>query len=121
MTWICRLAAVVLIAVSAPAHAQDEWEFSGTYYVDGENPGGNGYYDGQVNIYRTGDTYRMEWYIGNQTFIGTGISYGYVLAVGYDGGTALYEAQDDGTLYGVWAPSEGQQLGRETLTPIYGE
>lgn len=112
---------VLAVGFATPALAQDDWDFAGTYYVAGENPGGDGNYDGQANIYRTGDTYRVEWYVGSQSFFGTGISYGYILAVGYDGGTALYEAQQDGTLYGVWSPSDGQRLGRETLTPILGE
>ena len=112
--------AVVSLAVAAHA-VQDTYKFAGAYLVSGQNPDGESGYEGEANITQTGETYQVEWYLDDQVIVGTGIGYGDVLAVGYPGGTAVYQLADDGVLYGVWAITEGQNLGAEVLTPILGE
>lgn len=116
-----RVLTIVLVLLSAPAWAgKSDTDFSGTYQVEGVNPDGVGSYGGEATILITGDAYSVEWVIGSDIFYGTGIGYGDILAVGYDGGTALYERQPDGTLSGVWTAFGGQTLGMEILTPISG-
>jgi hypothetical protein len=44
----------------------------GRYRVRGTNPNGSAY-SGEVRVTRTGDTYRVVWDIGGQTYTGTGI------------------------------------------------
>ncbi|MEZ5670421.1 MAG: hypothetical protein R3F55_23905 [Alphaproteobacteria bacterium] len=113
--------AVCALAIPQALAKDDAIDFAGVYAVQGQNPDGTSGYDGQANIIRTGETWRVEWYVGDQTFVGTGIGYGDVLAVGYDGGTAVYQRDTDGTLYGAWAVNGGDTLGAEVLTPILGE
>jgi hypothetical protein len=112
---------VLVLGFAVPAAASQDYKFAGTYAVEGENPGGEGAYQGEATIVATGATYRVEWYIGEQLFVGTGIGYGDILAVGYDGGTALYQVREDGALYGVWSYTDGDTLGAEVLTPILGQ
>ena len=120
-----RLAMLLVLAVTvlaAPARAsQDSYDFSGIYDVYGHNPDDAGTYAGQANITWTGETYLVEWYILDQVFTGTGIGLGDVLAVGYDGGTAVYQLMEDRSLYGFWSPTGGTALGGEILTPILGK
>jgi len=101
--------------------SQEYYDFAGAYDVYGHNPDGEATYSGQANIAWTGETYRVEWYIGDDIFIGTGIGLGDVLSVGYDGGTAVYQLMEDRSLYGFWSPTGGETLGGEILTPILGQ
>lgn len=121
MTRLDRLffVAVVVWPLSAWA-TQDSHDFAGIYEVYGHNPGGESTYVGQASIVWTGETYQVEWYIEDQSFVGTGIGLGDALAVGYDGGTAIYQLMEDRSLYGLWSPTGGQILGGEILTPILG-
>ena len=66
------LAALVaaLVLSSTMAFAGDP---VGRYSVVGTNPGNKGRYSGTVRVERTGDTFRVTWDIGTQTFVGTGI------------------------------------------------
>lgn len=114
-----RALTILLVLLSAPAWAgKSDAGFAGSYQVEGVNPDGVGSYGGEATILATGDAYSVEWVIGTDVFFGTGIGYGDILAVGYDGGTALYERQADGTLSGVWTAFGGQTLGMEVMTPI---
>ena len=45
----------------------------GRYSLVGSNPGNMDRYAGTVTVERTGETFRVTWDIGSQTFIGTGI------------------------------------------------
>jgi hypothetical protein len=118
--WVA--AAVPLV----PATATGPWRteasarayLAGDYEVHGENPNGDGTYAGTVSVWPYGDTYIVQCTIGPQVFIGTGIVAGEWLAVGYDGGTAVYRIGKDGVLDGIWAISGGDALGSEMWTPI---
>ena len=43
----------------------------GHYSVAGANPGGGGKYSGDVTVDKTGDTYKVVWQVGDDTYIGT--------------------------------------------------
>jgi len=91
----------------------------GRYSVVGSNPGGQGRYSGTVTVERTGDTFRVTWDIGSQTFVGTGIGSDKGFAVTYRSGAqtglAIYGAKGD-NWEGVWTYTGGQTIGGEAWT-----
>ena len=108
----------------------------GYFSVRGANPGGQGAYEGQVAVKRTGDTYAVAWKIGNDEFVGTGIGAASVngvatfgdaagqdtaIAVSYVSGSsfglALFVEQDDGHWKGIWTYAGSDAIGSETWTP----
>ena len=67
-------AAVTLLVLSTLlAFADPVGRYTVTGSNPGSNPGSNGRYSGTVTVERTGDTFRVTWDIGRQTFVGTGI------------------------------------------------
>jgi hypothetical protein len=110
-------AAVVLFALGgALAWAGDP---VGRYSVQGSNPGNKSPYSGTVTVERTGETFRVTWDIGSQTFIGTGIGGDKGFAVSYRSGNqtglAIYGAKGE-DWDGVWAYTGGEALGGEVWT-----
>ena len=102
MIFPAALSFVLVVFVAAAGWAQS---ITGWYSVTGEGASQNQSYSGRVLVQRTGETYRVEWRIGNQRFYGTGIYYNRVLSVSYDGahgGIAVY-APVNGGFNGVWA------------------
>jgi hypothetical protein len=99
------------------------WAFAGDpvgrYGVVGSNPGDKGRYSGTVTVERTGETFRVTWDIGSQTFIGTGIGSEKGLAVSYRSGNqtglAIYGAKGD-DWEGVWTFTGGRDVGGEAWT-----
>ena len=91
----------------------------GRYSVIGSNPGNKGQYAGTVTVERTGETFRVTWDIGSQTFIGTGIGSDKGFAVSYRSGNqtglAIYGARGD-NWEGVWTFTGGQDIGGEAWT-----
>ena len=91
----------------------------GRYAVVGSNPGDKGRYSGTVTVERTGETFRVTWDIGSQTFVGTGIGSEKGLAVSYRSGNqtglAIYGAKGD-NWEGVWAFTGGRDVGGEAWT-----
>src|SRR5262245_29869592 len=69
LKWWGGAAAAMLMSVAA-AWAGDP---VGRYSIVGSNPGSGTKYAGTVTVERTGDTFRVTWDIGNQTYVGTGI------------------------------------------------
>jgi hypothetical protein len=107
-------AAVILFVLSTSlVFAGDP---AGRYTLTGSNPGGNGRYSGTVTVERTGDTFRVTWDIGRQTFVGTGIGSDKGFTVTYRSGNqtglAIYGSKGDGW-EGVWTYTEGQAIGGE--------
>lgn len=98
----------------------------GVYDVRGTNPGGTGNYSGTAMISQSagggGDTYRIDWSVGN-SYTGTGTRQGNNLTVEWgDGtkavGTVKYNIESDGRLTGVWyTHANPNQLGSEILMP----
>jgi hypothetical protein len=112
---VATAAMAILLATSALADAV------GHYVVRGTNPGDARPYSGVVVVVKTGDTYRVEWIIGGQTYTGTGIGTENFLAVAYRAGSqtglALYNRKSDGTWEGIWTYGGGQQIGTDNWTP----
>lgn len=107
------VAAALLWSV-ATAFAADP---SGTYDVQGTSPDGSKY-TGTVTITQTGETFKMIWKIGSDTYRGTAIGDKDFLAVSYtsgsDTGLALYGA-DGGNWKGIWTYAGGTKIGSEML------
>jgi hypothetical protein len=107
------VAAVSLTAVLAWADP------AGRYDVVGSNPGSGTRYAGTVTVERTGDTFRVTWDVGSQTFVGTGIGNDKGFAVAYRSGNqtglAIYGSKGSGW-EGVWAYTGGRQVGGEVWT-----
>ena len=107
------VAAALLWSV-ATAFAADP---SGTYDVQGASPAGSKY-SGTVTITDTGQTFKMVWKIGSDTYTGTAIGDKDFLAVSYtsgsDTGLALYGA-DGGNWKGIWTYAGGTKIGSELL------
>ena len=109
--------ALLLLAIVSPsAFAGDP---AGSYNVTGSNPGGRGRYSGTVTVERTGDTFRVTWDIGNQTYVGTGIGSEKGIAVTYRSGNqtglAIYGANGN-NWEGVWTYTGGREVGGEAWT-----
>ena len=106
----------VLVLSSTVAFAGDP---VGRYGVVGTNPGNKTRYSGTVRVERTGDTFRVTWDIGSQTFVGTGIGSEKGLAVTYRSGNqtglAIYGANGD-NWEGVWTYTGGREVGGEAWT-----
>jgi hypothetical protein len=104
-------AAVVISTVAALAA-----DPVGRYRVEGRNPGNGSSYRGTVTVERTGDTYRVVWDIGGQTFIGTGIGNNEGLAVAYRSGNqtgiAIYGSKGEDWV-GAWTYTGGRDVGAE--------
>ena len=107
---------VALVLSSTLAFAGDP---VGRYSVVGSNPGNKGRYSGTVTVERTGETFRVTWDIGSQTFVGTGIGSDKGFAVSYRSGNqtglAIYGAKGD-NWEGVWTYTGGQDIGGEAWT-----
>ncbi len=105
--------ALLLIASAIPSFAGDP---VGRYSLVGSNPGSKDQYSGTVTVERTGETFRVTWDIGSQTFVGTGIGNDKGFAVSYRSGSqtglAMYGARGD-NWEGVWTYSGGQEIGAE--------
>ncbi len=92
---------------------------AGTYDVEGSAPGGGATYRGSVEVTQTGETYRVIWTIGHETWTGTAIGNDNVLSVVYASadsaqtGLAVYSREQGGDWAGLWTPSDGTTLGKE--------
>ena len=110
---IKSLVAVAAILVSTAALAGDP---AGSYSVRGSNPGNGNRYSGSVDVEKTGDTYRVTWDIGGQTYVGTAIANSSGIAVTYRSGNttglAIYSAKGD-DWEGAWTYAGGKQIGGE--------
>jgi len=106
-------AAVLAASFAAPAWADP----SGTYSVDGTNPDGGAAYTGTVTVTKTGDTFKVDWTIGDHTVTGTAVGNDDLLSIGYSNGTqpgvGLYVKQD-GKWKGVWSYLGQTSMGTES-------
>ena len=90
----------------------------GRYAVEGRGPGG-GTYRGTATIEATGETYRVVWSIGSQTYVGTAVGNDDFFAASYRSGNATGVAvygRDGAGWLGVWTYSGGTSVGAEKLT-----
>jgi hypothetical protein len=116
LVFAAALVAGGLITALSTAFAGDP---AGRYSVVGSNPGDKGRYSGSVEVERTGDTFRVTWDIGGQTFVGTGIGSEKGLAVTYRSGNqtglAIYGSKGN-DWEGVWTFTGGKEVGGEVWT-----
>ncbi|MEO1747258.1 MAG: hypothetical protein AAFR27_01335 [Pseudomonadota bacterium] len=132
--WMKALASTaLLLTFSAIAAAGPE----GVYDVRGTEIDGSSY-SGLVKVIRTGETYSVNWLIGEYRYYGSGIGASplaegsivgpaddkvNVLTVGYtDGdeevGTAFYMEQENGVWQGVWTEYGTEQVSTENWYPL---
>lgn len=115
---VVKLVAAAAMALVGTAAMADP---VGRYTVRGTNPGSGSGYSGQVAVSKTGDTYRIVWNVGGQTYTGTGIGSDDFLAVSYrsgnETGLALYNRKPDGVWQGIWTYAGGNRIGTDTWTP----
>jgi len=86
---------------------------NGVYRIAGRNPNGTSY-GGSVVISNNGGRTNFAWTVGSQTYRGTGVRNGNLLAI--DWGSVqpiVYALAADGTLKGLWDGGRGEEL----LTP----
>ena len=112
------LAPVLLF--SSPAAA----EGPGRYRLNGVDPKSRAEYKGTVTLSQTGEsTWRIVWRIGNQTWNGSGIGDGKVIAANYSGGGTtgvfLMTLKDDKKGYeAVWSYTNDTKVGTEEWRKI---
>ena len=110
---VCALGLVVV----APAQARGP----GNYVVKGKEGAGGGY-TGSSSLTQTGgETWRIVWKIGSQTWTGFGIGNGQVIALNFSGngqsGVMLLVAKDDNSGYNAaWAYTGAKTVGYEEWT-----
>ena len=106
------VAFAVLSCVATVAFAADP---VGSYNVKGKSPNGHSY-TGTVTVTKTGETYKVEWEIGDTVYEGTGIGNKDFIAITYrsgdNTGLALY-GEDGGNWQGVYTYAGGTSLGTE--------
>lgn len=114
------LFAIALLCAGFSMQARSGW--SGTYFVNGTNPG-VGAYTGRLTIEPRGDVYDVSWTIAKEHYTGVGIVVNDTLSVAYTGGdrswfgVASYRQRADGTLDGRWAVHGGARVpGTEIAT-----
>lgn len=107
-------AAAILVAFTVSAFASP----SGTFQVNGTNPGSGTAYAGTVTVRPTGDTFRVVWSIAGQTITGTGLWVDEKFVVGYPGNSvAVYTDQGGGNTWsGHWANGQETKVGTERWT-----
>ena len=106
---------LALFALAATALADP----AGVYDIEGKEPGGGSAYKGIVTVERTGETYRVVWDVDGERYFGTGVGNKEFIAISYRSrnasGLALYGAEGR-NWKGIWAYSEGRDLGAERWT-----
>jgi len=87
---------------------------TGVYRASGTNPSGSEY-TGMVAVAQDGDDFNVTWWIGKDTFEGSGHLAGKMLVIDWGDKTpVVYSFGEDGTLDGEWADGSAT----ETLTPV---
>ena len=111
-----HLAVLACAALTLSCAAALAAEPTGSYRVEGTNPGSGSTYSGTVTVEKTGETYRVIWVVGGTRYVGTGIGNKDFIAVSYrsgnETGLALY-GEDGGNWSGIWTYAGGRQVGAE--------
>jgi hypothetical protein len=99
--------------IPRPAKTSMPATLTGIYRVEGNNPGG-GRYRGMASVTQTGDQFTFKWWIGTQTFEGTGQLAGRMLVINWGDKTpVVYTLGARDVLDGEWA--DGTATERLTL------
>ncbi len=103
--------AAAALSIEAPAD-----QIAGTYDVLGEPFSGGEPYKGQVVVEKTGATYKVTWFPGQDQVEGIGVWWGGQFSVGYlqngKQGVAVYVPMANG-LKGVWSERGETRLAPE--------
>src|SRR5690349_6563647 len=104
---LARLLLALMFVCALPVFAKSA--FSGTYSINGTNPG-VGAYKGTLTITPRGEVFDVKWTMGNLTYTGIGVANGDTLSVAYSGGdrswfgVIAYHPRANGNgLEGKWA------------------
>ena len=103
-----NLVVLVLLVIAVSLPLQAKVAFSGTYSINGSNPG-VGPYKGTLTITARGDVYDVYWAIGKLQYSGVGVVVNDTLSVAYSDasrgwiGVIAYRQRADGSLEGKWA------------------
>jgi hypothetical protein len=122
---ISLTSAVAVAALTLAAATTALADLEGRYVVSGQNPGGQGSYNGVAAVQENDGTYTVAWKVGQQQYAGTGILRKDVFSVVYQTGgdrsrpgLVVYEVRDDGTLVGVWTTLGSSNTGLERWRPM---
>lgn len=118
----------LLLGISTVAYA-DNSDISGSYECKGYDPYVKTYYNGTIDIKKTGNTYHFIWHLGgNDIYNGTGLINknlpNVVSAIFYSSddvksaGVETFNIQPDGTLEGQWTMNGKDLVGRETCKKV---
>jgi hypothetical protein len=98
---------LLVLLLAAPLDGKTA--FSGTYSINGNNPGVGAYKGTLTIVPRDGDVFDVHWAIGNLQYTGVGLVVNDTLSVAYSGGdrswlgVIAYRQRADGSLEGKWA------------------
>jgi hypothetical protein len=96
-----------------PEQIGEPASLTGIYRADGRNPDGSPY-KGMVSITQNGDRFAFKWWVGRQTFEGTGQLAGRMVVINWGDKTpVVYTFGTRGSLDGEWA--DGSATERLTL------
>lgn len=95
----------------------------GDWLCNGQNPGDQRQYKGQVSVIKSGETYTVLWRFGSSTYIGTGVLVGDSFAVSFTQnqmtpqpnpvvGLVLFKQRGAGW-EGQWTQMGSKSLGKE--------
>lgn len=132
MSWKPLLLTALLLLAPGLSRADP----AGAYDVKGVNADDGSTYTGEVNVTRTGETYKVVWTIGDKPLSGIGVGMrvvdgqivsgpaspddiGLSIAYSSDGtvGTVIYFEQPDGTWHGTWAYDGWDHVSTEDWLP----
>lgn len=90
----------------------------GDWLVQGQNPGDQRTYKGQVSVIASGETYTVLWRFGGTTYIGTGIDVGNAFAITFRPTESMFVGlvlleKKDGAWQGKWTQMGGKTIGLE--------
>lgn len=117
------LGAALAMGLAGAALAQGADDLSGTYQVQGQNPGsGQGTYGADITVKMVGEVYQLTWASAGQEAVGSGLRLGDTFAVTWqdpkskESAIAVYIIMPDGGLKGRWAPLGAESAGTEDWT-----
>ena len=95
---------------------------AGSYSVKGSNGTPDTEYSGALTITQTSkDTFRLNWVIGDDKYVGYGVGDARIMAVSFtsggSSGSALLVEDDAGGYKSIWAFNGEKKLGIELIKP----
>lgn len=113
------IAALAAAALAAPASAAD---LSGRYIAEGRCPAPNSAYRGTLTIRSNGLFHTLNWQVGNDTIVGTGMEHDGRMVIEFrfaSGQSGLMDMTRSGNAWrGSWAVHGSNLLCTETWLPM---